>query len=584
MRSGDSPLALPTALAIVQVVSTFVALGLLYSLLPSDAQQPLAHIYAALRLSLREPLNMVLHQKVAAFIGEEVSVWSEQGFFWIWIGGGVLCGALVAWVVQMLVTGLLPRWRYSLAIAVAACVGVGCAAFGRLTGSAAIGVAAALVSVPLAGWIVATGRRRSEDRPTDARTIRSALNFGKPFDPLRYMRPEKRGVFFGLDQDGRAVYVSLEDARKHVQLVGETRTGKTVAATVLLAQCAALRECVVIFDPKADTHAPMVMQEAARRAGVPFVYLDLRPDQPPQLSLLHGATAADVEEMLIDCFDLKSKGTDADVYRVEDRAAARAIAASGAQTFSEMMRIASSDPTVREARKFMEDLREIAAHPVINTMQGLRLQDVVSRPCVLYVVGSTRHDNTIRLQKLVLMRLAQLIDRKTVRDPWTAIFLDEFKYLLSPAALAVLGTISHRRCHIVIAHQSNGDLKDCGSLDPNAVYGAVVVNTGLKIIYKVNDPATAQWAADLSGEIPAYIETIAKNPAVSPGAFAERSRPLIDRNMLLALPARTGMLFGAGVAKLVHVHYLPKSKVPPAVRPAPAAPNTVAASTPDALI
>jgi hypothetical protein len=30
---------------------------------------------------------------------------------------------------------------------------------------------------------------------------------------------------------------------------------------------------------------------------------------------------------------------------------------------------------------------------------------------VVYIASSTRHDNTVRLQKLVLLRLLQLIDR-----------------------------------------------------------------------------------------------------------------------------------------------------------------------------
>lgn len=568
----------------MQVLGTALALALTQRLLPAGAQRALLEIRTAVSFSFERPLDWTLHARVKQFIVERLQSMQGDPSVWLWLLVGLMSGAFVAWFFQMLMTGLHPAWRYTLGAAAGLVIASACVAIGNWAGALLVGSFAAVAFGPFAGWVVVLGLRNKSDRQTDARTVRKALAFGKAFDPLRYMRdPAKKGMFFGIDAAQRPVYVPLQDARKHLQLVGETRTGKTVAATLLLSQCAALRETVVVLDPKVDVYAPRVMQEAARRAGVPFVYLDLRPDQSPQLSLLHGASASEIEELLIDCFDLRAKGTDADVYRVEDRAAARRLAASGVSTFAEMVVIAEQDPKIREARKFMEDLRELAAHPVADTKVGLRLGDVVSTPCVLYIAGSTRHDNTIRLQKLVLMRLLQLLDRKRDVDPWTAIFLDEFKYLLSPSALAALGTSAHRRCHLIIAHQSNGDLRDCAGLDSHAVYGAVVVNTGLKLIYKTNDPDTAQWAANLSGDIRGIQETIGKNPAASPGSFTERRLPLIDRNVLLALPQRTGMLFGAGIARLVHVHPLPASSEAPAVKAASRSPLRQAAHPEDLI-
>jgi type IV secretory pathway TraG/TraD family ATPase VirD4 len=364
----------------------------------------------------------------------------------------------------------------------------------------------------------------------------------------------------------------LRDGHKHLQLLGETRNGKTVAATVLLAQCALLRETVIVLDPKADKNAPSVLKAAAERAGVPFVYIDLRPDQPPQFSPLSGASPSEVEELLISCFDLSAKGTDADVYRVEDRAAARKLAHSGATSFAEMVALSMNDKSITDARKFFEDLQELAAHPVIQTSRGWRLDEWIGRPAVIYISGSARHDNTVRLQKLVLLRLLQLIDRYGAADDanWSALFIDEFKYLLSPGALRALGTIGDRNCHLMVAHQSLGDLRDVAGLDPGAVNGAVVVNTGLKLFYKTNDPETALWVARLSGQIPSFAESISKGQTTgATGAYQERTRPLIDENMLLAMPPLTGMLYGSGIAKLLAVSYLPKASEPPAVTPAP---------------
>ena len=490
----------------------------------------------------------------------------------LWLGTALALSQLATGLVQRHLQKGVSGWRLSAGCAVWLFVNVTVWYMLRLLGQPLLGLIIGFALGQFAGWWTVVGYHITPaDRATDARKVRMQLSFARPFKPERYF-DLRRGVFMGLGTDGRPVHIPLSDARKHLQLLGETRNGKTVAATVLLAQCALLLETVLVLDPKSDKHAPSVLKAAAERAGVPFVFIDLRPDQPPQFSPLSGASPSEVEELLISCFDLASKGSDADVYRVEDRAAARKLALTGATSFAEMVAIGINDESITDARKFWEDLQELAAHPVIQTREGWRLDEWIGRPAVVYIAGSTRHDNTVRLQKLVLLRLLQLIDRYGAADGsnFTALFMDEFKYLVSPGALRALGTVGDRNCHLVVAHQSLGDLRDVAGLDPGAVHGAVVVNTGLKLFYKTNDPETALWGARLSGQIPSFAESISKSPAPgTPGAYQERTRPLIDENMLLALPPLTGMLYGSGVAKLLCVHYLPKAAEPPAVTPAP---------------
>lgn len=561
---------IPGLLTSVNAAAAASILLLTHRWLPADVQQVLGEAPGALAVSLN-PFNAEAKQTAGYHLSEAAAYLVERPTIWLWGTGALVCAGLSTWFVQLLLTGMQPTWRYVVGFGVAGLI------FGAIAGlfsQMGLLTAGLLAGYPIGqffGWWAAVGYRRTSQRLTDARTVRAQLSFARPFKPERHF-DLRRGVFMGLGTDGRPVHIPLSDARKHLQLLGETRNGKTVAATVLLAQCALLRETVLVLDPKADKHAPSVLKTAAERAGVPFVYIDLRPDQPPQFSPLSGASPSEVEELLISCFDLSAKGTDADVYRVEDRAAARKLAHSGAKSFAEMVAIGINDKSITAARKFWEDLQELAAHPVIQTREGWRLDEWIGRPAVVYIAGSTRHDNTVRLQKLVLLRLLQLIDRYGAADDanWSALFIDEFKYLLSPGALRALGTIGDRNCHLLIAHQSLGDLRDAAGLDPDAVYGAVVVNTGLKLFYKTNDPDTATWGAQLSGQIPTFTESISKSPAAaSPGAYQERTRPLIDENMLLALPPLTGMLYGSGVAKLLCAHYLPKAEEPPAVTPAP---------------
>ena len=505
-----------------------------------------------------------------AYLNDALAYSLQQNAFWIWIIGALLVGSAAAWLVQVTLTGVQPWWRY--------CTGVGVAGAIFWLASWVQKTSHTQLPVVMAGYLISqfSGWWVAVIRPTDARTVRARLAFAKKFSPEQYFNL-KRGVFMGLGEDGRATYIPVTDAHKHLQLLGETRNGKTVAATVLLAQCALLNETVIVMDPKADKHAGKVLKRAADNAKVPFICVDLRADQPPQLSVLSGTSIAEREELLISCFDLASKGTDADVYRVEDRTAARLLARSGARSFAEMVAIGAQEEAVFKARKFWEDLQELASHPVLQTKEGLRLEDWVGKPCVIYITGSTRHDNTVRLQKLVLLRLLQLIDHHGAADDasWTALFIDEFKYLLSPSALQALGTIGDRNCHLLIAHQSLGDLRDVSGLDPEAVYGAVVVNTGLKLFYKTNDPDTAKWGAELSGQIPVYTESITKSPGSvkSLGSYSEGGTQLFDYTTLLAFPPLTGMLYGSGVAKLLCVHYLEKSATP--LKPIAAKPEEI---------
>lgn len=555
----------PLLLVLVDLFVLVVLLTATWPLLPAEIKQAASWL-PGLQAQALNPLHESVRQASALRLERVLGYLLTQPSFLAWLCGAVAMATISTGLVHLRLSGGgTPAWRFWAGAAVwLVMTWLGWYSLGRM-GQPLLGVVGGFVAGRLLGWWVVDGGARPVPRLTDARTVRAALSFAKPFQPERYF-DLKRGVFMGLGADGRPVYIDVADARKHLQVIGETRTGKTVSATVLLAQCALMKETVLVLDPKADKHAPRVFRAIADRAGVPFVYIDLRPDQPAQLSPLSGASPSEVEELLISCFDLSSKGSDADVYRVEDRAAARKLARSGAQSFTEMVAIGASDESITDARKFWEDLQELAAHPVIQTRAGWRLEEWVGRPAVLYIAGSTRHDNTVRLQKLVLLRLLQLIDRHGAAEgaSWSALFLDEFKYLLSPGALRALGTIADRNCHLLIAHQSLGDLRDVAGLDPGAVYGAVVVNTGLKLFYKTNDPDTATWGAKLSGQIRTVKESLSKRPAAaSPGSYQEQTRPLIDENMLLALPKLTGMLYGAGVAKLVCVHPLAKAAEQP---------------------
>jgi type IV secretory pathway TraG/TraD family ATPase VirD4 len=155
--------------------------------------------------------------------------------------------------------------------------------------------------------------------------------------------------------------------------------------------------------------------------------------------------------------------------------------------------------------------------------------------------------------------------------------LDEFKYILSPPALQALGTVRDKNCHLILAHQSIGDIEECKGLDPPAVRGAVLENTGIKFIYRTKTPETAQWASELSGTIIAKTRRTDIQQSAFDAATAqynEVERALLTPNDMLAMPKLVGMLFGVGIARRCQAARMPKGQRPQLV-PAPRAPEIV---------
>lgn len=416
-----------------------------------------------------------------------------------------------------------------------------------------------------AGWWFWWGTNVPKDRPSDTRTVWGKTEQQKAFNPLRYMCL-RLGIFVGLNDVKKPIFLSLKDLRQHIQVIGQTRAGKNVAVATLLDQSAQLGECVIVIDPKNDFYMPSVMAASAERAGMAFIFIDLRPDQVPQLNLLAGCSPHEVEEMLIQVFDLVEKGDNADVYRIEDRAAVRAISALGARSFPELLEKASEVLDPNKTRRLFEALKELSSLPVIQTAEGVDLSKVVAQPGILYVTGSTRHEPTIRLQKMVLLRILQLIDKAGQQKAgnWTALFLDELKYLLSPAALQACGVIADRRCALRVAHQALGDLDDT-SLPATSVRGAVLINCAVKFLFRTNDPDTATWMARLTGSVPVFSELAQKalfKFAKSEGSWREAISTLFDPNVFLSLAPLNTVLVGAGVPVKIRVGFLPIGERP----------------------
>lgn len=486
---------------------------------------------------------------------------------------GPLTYLLFPWIVQFyglggLVRGEMPRWHLWAHLG------------GALLGVFAVLLWGRYVS-PRIAWAKSKATRRSDlerNRKTDVREIGKHLpDPARAFDPGKFL-DAKKGVFLGLDEKGKPQYIPQDLWRRsHVQLIGTSGAGKGAAAAVLLAQALRDGEAVVVIDPKDDEWAPHVLRAEAERMGVPFRLVDLR-DDAPQLDLFDGATPDQLEELLVAGFSLAERGEAADFYRIADRQTAR-LAGSLLDDLGPGVtpQLLAEHPDIRKARQsaagFVGKLDELARVRALDAPFARHLSDTVKGGGCLYIIGSMRNERIKSAQRMALVRLLQLVetrDRIHAKPRPVCVFLDELKYHLSRPALEGLGAARDKGMHLVLAHQSLADLRDCpADLDGEAVVGAVVENCAIRITYRVRDPETAEWLASMSGTILVddEVRRVERNVALAEVMDAERTvrqaeRYLIDQNMLLNLPARVAVVYGGPLPVFAHICPIRAQKAP----------------------
>lgn len=392
---------------------------------------------------------------------------------------------------------------------------------------------------------------------TDVRTVKSLLPETLHYDPLDYIDLNK-GIFIGIDRDEKPMYLPLGDWQKqHADIIGTTGAGKGVATGILLYQSILAGEGVFIMDPKDDEWAPHIYRKACEDAGKPFALIDLRKTQY-QLNLIEDIMPDELEELFVAGFSLAEKGQESDFYRIDDRKAARIAAQFVSRNTASTIRDVYNGEYVQgiaeDIKAFFGKIEELALLNAINAPKGCSLKQIFDEGGCCYVIGSMRNSKIITAQRMLLVRLYQLAERrdrvKETPRP-IAIFLDELKYHLSKPALEGLGAARDKGVHIIMAHQSVADLKDCpADLKGDAVVGAVVENAKFKLVYRVMDPDTAEWVARMSGTIlvddeirKAKTDAVLTETIESERTIRQAERFFIDSNMILNLPDFVSFIF-----------------------------------------
>ena len=421
-----------------------------------------------------------------------------------------------------------------------------------------------------------------QDRLSDIREVQQQNNDLPNIDHDEVFRQaaQREQVYLGQDMSGKTVTIDREAWKtSHVQIMGPPGTGKGIQAGITLTQSIRFGDSVFVFDPKDDEWAPSVYHAACEQAGVPFVFVDLRKPSP-QINPILNASPEEVEEMLYAGLELGRRGNTADFYRLDDRKAARLAAnfvADSDLTLAEIGSKAKStagDELMTGGKAFFAALEEVSALKCVQTKEGVDLSERLRQGGCVYILGSMRNEPIIVLQKMLFVRLIQLIERSRERGRHCTIFLDEFKYLLSQSALNALGSIRDKGCNILLAHQSLGDFANCGSdMSESSVRSTVIDTTPIKWLYRAADYETATWISNQTGQILVATQSsqAVRNLELSEFLSSTRSvgettRNLIDVNSVLTLPKGCAVCIGAGVPTLALAEAIRVQKIEPCIK------------------
>ncbi len=385
---------------------------------------------------------------------------------------------------------------------------------------------------------------------TDVRKLDEVLPAtAKKFNPTDFWHRES--VFLGIGVDGKPVRAPYP--LRHLQVTGTSGCGKGVLLSQIALEMSARQEAVFFIDPKRDEWAPSVCSQAKN-----FYLIDLNADKP-QFNMFSGASETEIYELFLAGFSLGERGTDADFYRLADRQAAKAAAKTA---FSEKLTARQLHQKigleiVKDSAGFEGYLREMASSLAVNAESGgVELQKIIADGGLVYVIGSMRNAEVIRMQRMLLVRLIQLAearDRSAGKPRQICVLLDELKYHLSRPALEALGAARDKGMHVVLAYQSLADLRDCpADLDGDVVVGAIFENTPIKVTYRIEDTKIAEMLAEKSGKV--QVDDEVRMVSVGAGrvekldskrTIRQTETHLIDQNMFLNLRQGQAVVFGA---------------------------------------
>lgn len=422
-------------------------------------------------------------------------------------------------------------------------------------------------AIPMIESFVKTGTKKSvleRGGKTDIRELFKDLSKDIDYDPLKYIKKDQ--WFIGLNDQKEPIYIKNKKLG-HMQVIGPSGTGKTLSMSLSGYQAIIKDECLIVIDSKkkGDLYFPEVCKKACDLMGKKFHFMDIT-SEIEQLNICEDASPDEIANLLIAVFNLDDSPDGTGFFRGKDRKMARFLSKNiqKGETLADFSK--QHDKFFRskenEASGFADHLEEIAEVKAINASKGLSLRNIIANRECLYVAGAYSDPKYVKAQRLLLGRIVQLIEERDniFSEPsQVCVVLDEFSFQISRIFADSLKLIRAFGAHFIVAHQSLSDLRDVPSnMNGDVFYNTVMTNCKLKLTYQCVDVETAEYFADLSGEILVDDEirhvdkTLSLTEKVSDSRQVRQTESaFVDKNMLLSLPEKTAVFLGSGLAEIV---------------------------------
>jgi hypothetical protein len=393
----------------------------------------------------------------------------------------------------------------------------------------------------------------------------------KDFLPSKHYKTKE--FFFGLNDEGKPIYVSDEDWRlTHQRYVGPTQTGKGVEIGVQLDQAIRKNHNVFFIDSKPDKHAKAIMKKACEETGRLFIELNLNPSGRGKYSPFLGGDMRDRRTRLMYVLGLLDSGGDADFYKSRERAIIDRHLKDWDGTM-EKLRFHLSDPDIKDnVQRSLNYINEWLTISTFNTTvkrSGFSIERSLLENAVVHIQGNLDDDVINKASTVLLMELVQEVKRlNSQRKSHTFVAVDEVAFLINEKIADALATVASFECNILLAYQSEGDLLNLKdkTMNAKAINTRVKTNCKISLYYMAVDFETAQMMADDSGTIQ---KAVTRSQRVELGRHAEETwddardihrveEALITANKAKMLPSRVGVLYQpAKIAQVCYTSWLP---------------------------
>ena len=398
---------------------------------------------------------------------------------------------------------------------------------------------------------------------TDIRYMDKELPNLPDYNPHKFINL-KKGVFIGLDERVKPIYLLLDDwYKRHFLIVGATRAGKGVAMQGLGVQSLMLGETVVFLDPKGDQYMPHILKAQCDKQGIAYHYINLTKDEP-QINLIADFSSRDLKNCLVEAFSQREMGAESDVYRkneqeflenlanfiVEQNSATNGGTICQAKSLAELCNDYEISRYADNYKSSVSDLNKLTRIAAINAANASSLAALIEQGGCIYIVGDLLDETMKKIQRFIFCRVVQLArnysneaDRNGTKGQNITVFADELVAHISRFVAESYTVSLGWGLKIVSAIQSLKLLKGApADIDPEFLLGAVFDNSQNKLFYRADDIATADFLSDMTGKIQVEDEqkVVTRNSLNSEKLDRETrlipsERNLYDRNMILKL-------------------------------------------------